>query len=765
MRSVTVRLDDLRNLILNLGFVGENEHRQFRFDSMKMFGEYPNASVSMTVCPPEGDAYPATIERDGDFVIWTITDSDLVAEGDGEIQITFTESPHIAKTYIGRTKTSRSLVPTGDIPSGLDDFITRADALLDQVEEAFPTGGTTGQVLAKKSNADYDTEWVDQGGGGGTSDYEELDNLPQIGGVTLKGNKTLHDLGAAAESDIPDVSGFYTKPADGIPAADIASGVIPVLTDLIDDTAGDGDTNKVWSADKSSELLNKITNTENIVNGTIQKYYPVNFYDGTYNAGYYNNTSVTGESGTLVRSKPIWLDAGDYLFIGTAGQYGANNGNAVFYVDSTGACSERVAGTSVGTATEEGVYSSRQVNKFTLSQARYVAFNVGYISKSTATVEQISNFMVCHGSVIADWPHYTPYSDPYYNLKPTCPLTAKMESQINGTSGLVGKTAIFDGDSICNGTSVGYDDPTYGQGWAGRIGIANSMSYKNFGISGGVIVSADNATADGRHSVVDNVDTMYSEFPDADYIVFEGGVNDADLQITMGSYDAYDFAGTYDDETFTGALETIFYKATNYWKGKQIGFIIAQKMGTANSVMKNRSIYFERVREVCRKWGIPFVDLWNECYLDGRNPNLYNSSLTDAENIAQGYLYIDGQHLTAKGYDYITPIIENWMKGMVNAQEGGSIVEYIPGATNATTYIYPIAGHRYVCGEVSSLSITPATLGCVDVIFESGSTPTVLTVPNDVKWANGFDPTSLEANTTYEINILDGVYGVVVSWT
>ena len=267
MRSVTVRLDDLKNIILNLGFVGENEHRQFRFDSMKMFGEYPNASVSMTVCPPEGDAYPATIERDGDFVIWTITDSDLVAEGDGEIQITFTESPHIAKTYIGRTKTSRSLVPTGEIPSGLDDFITRADALLDQVEEAFPTGGTTGQVLAKKSNDDFDTEWVDQGGGGGTSDYEELDNLPQIGGVTLKGNKTLHELGAAAESDIPDVSGFYTKPADGIPASDMASGVIPVLTDLIDDTAGEGDTNKVWSADKSSSLLTEIQSSEERIQG------------------------------------------------------------------------------------------------------------------------------------------------------------------------------------------------------------------------------------------------------------------------------------------------------------------------------------------------------------------------------------------------------------------------------------------------------------------------------------------------------------------
>jgi len=34
--------------------------------------------------------------------------------------------------------------------------------------EGVVTGGTTGQVLAKASNTDYDTEWVDQTGGGGT---------------------------------------------------------------------------------------------------------------------------------------------------------------------------------------------------------------------------------------------------------------------------------------------------------------------------------------------------------------------------------------------------------------------------------------------------------------------------------------------------------------------------------------------------------------------------------------------------------------------
>ena len=255
MRTATLRLEDMKTTIINMGYVGENEHKQIRFDGKKMFQEYPNASVSLTVCPACGEAYPATIERDGDFVLWTITDSDLVAEGCGEIQLTFTESPHIAKSYICRTKVLRSLVPTGDIPSGLDDFITRADTLLEELEDAIPEGGTTGQVLAKKSNDDFDTEWVDQTGGGGTGDYTDLTNKPQIGGVTLTGNKTLHDLGAATEEA---VGAKYTKPASGIPASDMADGVIPVLTDLIDDTAGDGDTDKVWSADKSADTVQSV---------------------------------------------------------------------------------------------------------------------------------------------------------------------------------------------------------------------------------------------------------------------------------------------------------------------------------------------------------------------------------------------------------------------------------------------------------------------------------------------------------------------------
>lgn len=101
----------------------------------------------------------------------------------------------------------------------------------------------------------------------------------------------------------------------------------------------------------------------------------------------------------------------------------------------------------------------------------------------------------------------------------------------------------------------------------------------------------------------------------------------------------------------------------------------------------------------------------------------------------------------------------------IKGDSGAAIVEQVTG-TSPT--IVCEDNHRYICGEVLSLNITLPNSGIIDVVFESGTTPTVLTItpPTGVtlKWANGFDPTTLEANTTYEINILNGM-GVAGIWT
>ena len=98
-----------------------------------------------------------------------------------------------------------------------------------------------------------------------------------------------------------------------------------------------------------------------------------------------------------------------------------------------------------------------------------------------------------------------------------------------------------------------------------------------------------------------------------------------------------------------------------------------------------------------------------------------------------------------------------------------SSLDFAVTVSGTTPSITGASGTRYICGEVTTLDITPPSSGIIDVVFESGSTATVLTVTPPtgmtMKWANGFDPTALEANTVYEINIMDGCLGVAGTWS
>lgn len=101
----------------------------------------------------------------------------------------------------------------------------------------------------------------------------------------------------------------------------------------------------------------------------------------------------------------------------------------------------------------------------------------------------------------------------------------------------------------------------------------------------------------------------------------------------------------------------------------------------------------------------------------------------------------------------------------IKGDSGAAVTIQVEGSTPT---IVCEDNHRYICGEVLSLNITLPDSGLIDVVFESGSTPTVLTITpptgQTIKWANEFDPSALEANTIYEINIMDGL-GVAVSWS
>ena len=234
------------------------------------------------------------------------------------------------------------------------------------------------------------------------------------------------------------------------------------------------------------------------------------------------------------------------------------------------------------------------------------------------------------------------------------------------------KTAVFLGDSICAGTTVGADSEYYGYGWAGLIGEANRMNWTNYGKNGGTITHRG---SDGT-CIAKIADRAISEHPTADYIIFEGGCNDADQMRDAGlGVISSDYA-TFDTTTFSGALEALILKLVTAYPSAKIGYVIPQKMynGYADFTAQNHihRLYFDRATEICKKWGIPVVDIWNGSML---NPKLSTASI----------YYSDGiQHLTEAGYLAVTPMIEAWMRNMyVSGSVGGGIA--VTGATVGQT--------------------------------------------------------------------------------
>jgi len=84
--------------------------------------------------------------------------------------------------------------------------------------------------------------------------------------------------------------------------------------------------------------------------------------------------------------------------------------------------------------------------------------------------------------------------------------------------------------------------------------------------------------------------------------------------------------------------------------------------------------------------------------------------------------------------------------------------------SGTTPTIIAQSNARYICSEISTLDFTPCASGICEVIFTSGSTAAVLTVPNTVKFPEWFDATSLDVNTIYDISIVDGIYAAVMTW-
>lgn len=218
-------------------------------------------------------------------------------------------------------------------------------------------------------------------------------------------------------------------------------------------------------------------------------------------------------------------------------------------------------------------------------------------------------------------------------------------------SPLQNKTITYNGDSICAGAE-------YNGGYAKIIGDMFGMTVENIAVGGATIIPNTYTQIETpRHWISATITNMNSTY---DYAIIEGGVNDASLDLPLGTIsDGYD--ATLDTSTYYGAFENMLKQLINRFKGKKYGYIAVHQMTRNYRIINDPSTsYYWASRKCCEKWGVPFLDL------NDKVPPFAFLRNTSLSNLPTTYTYNgDGWHPNEEGYKkYYVDKIVNWLESL-----------------------------------------------------------------------------------------------------
>lgn len=213
------------------------------------------------------------------------------------------------------------------------------------------------------------------------------------------------------------------------------------------------------------------------------------------------------------------------------------------------------------------------------------------------------------------------------------------------TSPYKGKTIVAFGDSIIAGW-----------GWKEGTGIVQPLKEKypdgtwiNNAESGANIAISNNPA----HTPIISQIRSYIGQPDA--IIFDGGVNDLNNSIPIGSIESgYD--ASYNTGTFCGAMESALQYIMDTYPLAVKLYIIPHSFAKDNSYVD--SIYSKAI-EICDKWNMPYLDMrkCSQIAMTSKNKSKY----TRNANTGVG----DGVHPTETWYrKFYAPLVDQRLRDL-----------------------------------------------------------------------------------------------------
>ncbi|MCV9884695.1 SGNH/GDSL hydrolase family protein [Metabacillus halosaccharovorans] len=223
-----------------------------------------------------------------------------------------------------------------------------------------------------------------------------------------------------------------------------------------------------------------------------------------------------------------------------------------------------------------------------------------YFLRTSVLKTDLDVFQVEKGSILSE---YEPFGVDFISESQ---LESKVKIKLNQaiTNNFTDKTANFIGDSI----TFGYESGTGSRVAKPYPTIVKELlglsSINNYGINGSTI-AGDTATSKGYEPIVERYIDMSDN---ADFVIVAAGTNDfgSDRRVPLGTIT--DTVNT----TFYGALNNLCEGLVNKYLNSTIFFTTPLKRTTmTNAEGLNLEQFANAIKEVCAKYSIPVLDLYN----------------------------------------------------------------------------------------------------------------------------------------------------------